>query len=161
MTAVAALPTDSVLSGPYDVLDTLFATAHRHLYVSQEGTVPIRRGAWEWMRARLWRHVYAYYAADWEDVRPLRDDGVTHMLVWLADYDPARPPQDDIHYEPFVSEIRRLHELHAPRGFVFAHPPPASVVFQWEDYLLVDLARVPDLGPAAAPARVDSPGDHP
>ncbi len=150
--AVHALPPDSVLSGPYALLDTLFATAHRHQYISDEGTAPIQRGAWEWMQPRLWRHVHAYYAADWEDVRPLREDGVTHMLVWLGDYDPRWPPRDEITYEPFVSEIHRLHRLHAPRGFVFAHAPAESVVFQWNDHVLVDLSRVPDRGPAGGGA---------
>ena len=144
---IDTLPTDALLAGPPDLLDSVRYFTGRAQYVGYEATMPYCRDFYSELKRRALAVGRAYYAADAADVVSFADrEGVDYMILdnrlYRGDFLAGKVP---FFFEPIDSEIRLSVNRNGP--FALGVAPKQSVIYLDRQYAVIDMelfARLTD-----------------
>ena len=123
---------------PFGVVENVPYLALREVLVSWENHVVVHEEYAREMGARTRALIAAYYAADVEPVRRLKDDyGVTHLLVDRRHYE----GEVQWYFEPFASELVEARAALTGEPEVLRQAGHAAVMSSGP-WLLLDLHRL-------------------
>ncbi len=138
--AVAGLPKDTVVAGwPAGVMDNIPWMTRRSVLLNRESHEALHQAYADEMRRRMDVLTDAYFAADLESLRRLRDEfRVTHLLLERAHFTKNAPT----YFEPFNERIAQAHARMRDKGSEALRHEPTAAVYRDDAFVLLDLRKL-------------------
>ncbi|MBF0261971.1 MAG: hypothetical protein HQL97_09085 [Magnetococcales bacterium] len=141
---VETLPKDARIAGwPKGILEDLPLLARRANFVSHEHHSAFHLKYIQEMRHRTFALVDAYFATTLAPLIHLRDGyGVTHLLLEKPLFEKGTLR----HFSPFIERAEANREAGRAAGFEAMRQIPHAGVFDFDRYVILDLARLREPG---------------